>query len=165
MNGDPRFYALLEQLGIKFEYLEHPPAPTIEIAKQYWAGHDAKHCKNLFFRNHKGNCHYLVILDCDCAMDIHAIEKRLGQGKLTFASEKRMVKFLGVTPGSVTPFGLIHDETHHVHVFLDRNLQKASRLSFHPCINTASLILSNSDFMRFMDHVQNTYEWIDLYDL
>ncbi|RRD79653.1 prolyl-tRNA synthetase associated domain-containing protein [Tannerella forsythia] len=165
MNGDPRLYALLEELDIKFEYLEHPPAPTIEIAKQYWAGHDAKHCKNLFFRNHKGNRHYLVILDCDCSMDIHAIEKRLGQGKLTFASEKRMIKYLGVTPGSVTPFGLIHDETHHVHVFLDRNLQKASRLSFHPCINTASLIISNNDFVRFMDHTQNTYEWIDLYDL
>ncbi len=165
MNGDPRLYALLEELDIKFEYLEHPPAPTIEIAKQYWAGHDAKHCKNLFFRNHKGNLHYLVILDCDCSMDIHAIEKRLGQGKLTFASEKRMIKYLGVTPGSVTPFGLIHDETHHVHVFLDRNLQKASRLSFHPCINTASLIISNNDFVRFMDHTQNTYEWIDLYDL
>ncbi len=165
MNGDPRLYALLEELDIKFEYLEHPPAPTIEIAKQYWAGHDAKHCKNLFFRNHKGNLHYLVILDCDCSMDIHAIEKRLGQGKLTFASEKRMIKYLGVTPGSVTPFGLIHDETHHVHVFLDRNLQKASRLSFHPCINTASIIISNNDFVRFMDHTQNTYEWIDLYDL
>lgn len=165
MNGDPRLYALLEELDIKFEYLEHPPAPTIEIAKQYWAGHDAKHCKNLFFRNHKGNRHYLVILDCDCSMDIHAIEKRLGQGKLTFASEKRMIKYLGVTPGSVTPFGLIHDETHHVHVFLDRNLQKASRLSFHPCINTASLIISNNDFVRFMDHTQNTYKWIDLYDL
>ncbi|RRD59356.1 prolyl-tRNA synthetase associated domain-containing protein [Tannerella forsythia] len=165
MNGDPRLYALLEELDIKFEYLEHPPAPTIEIAKQYWAGHDAKHCKNLFFRNHKGNRHYLVILDCDCSMDIHAIEKRLGQGKLTFASEKRMIKYLGVTPGSVTPFGLIHDETHHVHVFLDRNLQKASRLSFHPCINTASIIISNNDFVRFMDHTQNTYEWIDLYDL
>lgn len=165
MNGDPRLYALLEELDIKFEYLEHPPAPTIEIAKQYWAGHDAKHCKNLFFRNHKGNRHYLVILDCDCSMDIHAIEKRLGQGKLTFASEKRMIKYLGVTPGSVTPFGLIHDETHHVHVFLDRNLQKASRLSFHPCINTASIIISNNDFVGFMDHTQNTYEWIDLYDL
>lgn len=165
MNGDPRLYALLEELDIKFEYLEHPPAPTIEIAKQYWAGHDAKHCKNLFFRNHKGNRHYLVILDCDCSMDIHAIEKRLGQGKLTFASEKRMIKYLGVTPGSVTPFGLIHDETHHVHLFLDRNLQKASRLSFHPCINTASIIISNNDFVRFMDHTQNTYEWIDLYDL
>lgn len=165
MNGDPRLYALLKQLDIEFEYLDHPPAPTIEIAKQYWAGHDAKHCKNLFFRNHKGNRHYLVILDCDCLMDIHAIEKRLGQGKLTFASEKRMIKYLGVTSGSVTPFGLIHDEAHHVHVFLDRNLQKAARLSFHPCINTASLIISNNDFVRFMNHAQNTYEWIDLYDL
>lgn len=165
MNGDPRLYALLKQLDIEFEYLEHPPAPTIEIAKQYWAGHDAKHCKNLFFRNHKGNRHYLVILDCDCSMDIHAIEKLLGQGKLTFASEKRMIKYLGVTPGSVTPFGLIHDEAHHVHVFLDRNLQKAARLSFHPCINTASLIISSNDFIHFMEHTQNTYEWIDLYDL
>ena len=65
MNGDPRLYDLLKQLNIEFEYLEHPAAPTIEIAKQYWAGHDAKHCKNLFFSNHKGIRHYLVLLDCD----------------------------------------------------------------------------------------------------
>jgi Ala-tRNA(Pro) deacylase len=71
MNGQDKLYQLLEQLNIPFEYLEHPAAPTIEIAKQYWVGHDAKHCRNLFFRNHKGNQHYLVILDCDCDMDIH----------------------------------------------------------------------------------------------
>jgi Ala-tRNA(Pro) deacylase len=65
MNGSEKLYQLLEHLNISFEYLEHPAAPTIEIAKQYWAGHDAKHCKNLFFRNHKGNQHYPVILDCD----------------------------------------------------------------------------------------------------
>jgi len=104
MNGDPKLYALLEQLGIVFEYIEHPPAPTIEIARQYWAGYDAKHCKNLFFRNHKGDRHYLVILDCDCDMDIHAIEKQLRQGKLSFASEKRMEKYLGVQPGYGYPF-------------------------------------------------------------
>ncbi len=163
MNGEPRLYALLEQLGIEFEYIEHPPAPTIEIAKQYWTGHDAKHCKNLFFRNHKGNRHYLVILDCDCSMDIHAIEKLLHQGKLSFASERRMMKYLGVTPGSVTPFGLINDTEHHVHVFLDKNLQNAPRLSFHPCVNTASLMISREDFMRFIEYTQNTYEWIELY--
>lgn len=163
MNGDLALYALLTQLNIPFEYIEHPPAPTIEIARQYWAGHDAKHCKNLFFRNHKGNRHYLVILDCDCEMDIHSIEKQLHQGKLSFASEKRMEKYLGVKPGSVTPFGLIHDEEHHVHVFLDKNLRKAERLSFHPCINTASLIISYDDFVRFLDHVGNTCEWMELY--
>ena len=163
MNGSEKLYQLLERLNIPFVYLEHPAAPTIEIAKQYWAGHDAKHCKNLFFRNHKGNRHYLVILDCDRDMDIHNIEKQLRQGKISFASEQRMVKYLGVTPGSVTPFGLINDEENHVRVFIDKNLQKAERLSFHPCINTASLIISKNDFIRFMDYVQNSYEWIELY--
>jgi len=163
MNGDTRLYSLLEQLKIGFEYIEHPPAPTIEIARLYWAGHDANHCKNLFFRNHKGNRHYLVILDCNCDMDIHAIEKLLKQGKLSFASEKRMDKYLGVQPGSVTPFGLINDTGQHVYLFLDKNLQKAARLSFHPCINTASLIITRDDFLRFLDHTGNSYEWITLY--
>ncbi|MDR1720377.1 MAG: prolyl-tRNA synthetase associated domain-containing protein [Dysgonamonadaceae bacterium] len=163
MNGSEALYRTLNRLDIRYEYLEHPEAPTIEIAKQYWEGHNAKHCKNLFFRNHKGNRHYLVILDCEHDMDIHSIERLLHQGKLSFASEQRLMRYLGVTPGSVTPFGLINDSEHHVHVFLDSNLQKAERLSFHPCINTASLIVSKDDFLRFMDFVGNPYEWLTLY--
>lgn len=164
MNGDPKLYHLLDTLHIHFEYIEHPPAPTIEIAKKYWAGHDAKNCKNLFFRNHKGNKHFLVILDCNQDMDIHAIEKQLHQGKLSFASENRLQQYLGVSPGSVTPFGLINDTEKHVHVFIDESLQKAEKLSFHPCINTASLFITKEDFMRFLQHRGNTYEWIQLYE-
>ena len=163
MNGDPKLYELLDHLSIVYQYIEHPPAPTIEIAKQYWKGYDAKHCKNLFFRNHKGNKHFLVLLDCDKNMDIHNIEKMLKQGKLSFASEHRLMQYLGLTPGSVTPFGLINDTEHHVHVFIDATLQDAEELSFHPCINTASLIIKRNDFMRFLEHSQNTYEWIELY--
>ena len=163
MNGSPKLYSLLEQLHIDFKYIEHPAAPTIEIARQYWVGHDAKHCKNLFFRNHKGDRHYLVILDCDCDMDIHTIEKMLKQGKLSFASAKRMDKYLGIQPGAVTPFGLMNDTDHHVYLFLDKNLQQAARLSFHPCVNTASLIIARDDFMRFLDYTGNLYEWIELY--
>jgi Ala-tRNA(Pro) deacylase len=163
MNGDPKLYVLLEQLSILFQYIEHPPAPTIEIAKKYWSGYDAQHCKNLFFRNHKGNKHFLVILNCDQEMNIHHIEKLLKQGKLSFASEERLMKWLGVKPGSVTPFGLINDPSHHVHLFIDQTLQQAERLSFHPCINTASLIISKSDFEKFIQYCKNSYEWIDLY--
>ncbi len=163
MNGDPRLYDLLGQLHIDFEYLEHPAAPTIEIAKQYWEGHDAKHCKNLFFRNHKGNRHYLVLLDCDQNMNIHDIEHKLHQGKLSFASEPRLMRYLGVKPGSVTPFGLINDTEHHVHVFIDQKLREAEKVSFHPCINTASLIIKREDLIRFLDYQTNTYEWIELY--
>ena len=163
MNGDPKLYQLLDELHIAYEYIEHPPAPTIEIAKQYWAGHDAQHCKNLFFRNHKGNRHYLVILNCDRDMAIHDIEKQLHQGKLSFASEVRMDKYLGVKPGSVTPFGLINDTEHHVTVFLDHTLQQAEKLSFHPCINTASLIIKREDLIKFFDYCGNEYLWMEVY--
>ena len=109
----------MDELHIPYEYLEHPPAPTIE--------------------------------------------KQLHQGKLSFASEPRLMKYLGVTPGSVTPFGLINDTEHHVHVFLDRQLQQAERVSFHPCINTASLMIARADLERFLQYMGNPYEWIDLY--
>jgi Ala-tRNA(Pro) deacylase len=164
MNGDPRLYDLLQKLNISFRYYEHPPAPTIEIARQYWAGIEATHCKNLFFRNHKGNRHYLVILEHTKDLSVHELEKRLRQGKLTFASDRRMEQYLGVTPGSVTPFGLINDVNRHVHLFLDENLKESEQISFHPCINTASLVLSFTDFQRFLESTGNSYEYLRLYD-
>jgi Ala-tRNA(Pro) deacylase len=163
MNGDPEVYETLLKLNIPFQYIGHPPAPNIEIAKQYWQGHDAQHCKNLFFRNHKGNKHYLVIFDCDKNLAIHDIEKMLKQGKLTFASEQRMQRYLGLKPGSVSVFGLIHDTTDHVHVFIDINLQLAKKISFHPNENTASLIISFTDLLRYLNYTGNSYEFIELY--
>lgn len=162
MNGDPNLYRFLENLKIEFQYLEHPPAPTIEIAKQYWEGHEATHCKNIFMRNHKGNQHYLVLLPCDSNLAIRDLEQRLKQGKLTFASEERLMKHLKLTPGSVTPFGLINDEANHVIVFIDEQIQQSEFVSFHPNLNTASLIIRTSDFIRYMNAVGNPYHFINL---
>ena len=163
MVGQEKVYTVLRELGIEFDYVEHPKAPTIEIAKEYWTNLDSTHCKNLFFRNHKGNRHYLVVFDCDHDLAIHDLEKMLKQGKLSFASEARMEKYLGLRPGSVSPFGLVNDEEHHVYVFLDKNLLKAKKLSFHPNDNRASLAIKLDDFIRYMDWVGNGYEWIELY--
>jgi Ala-tRNA(Pro) deacylase len=164
MNGDPKLYDILNELNISFQYHEHPPAPTIEEAMKYWKEIDATHCKNIFFRNHKGNKHYLVVLDHRHPLGIHELEKRLKQGKLTFASEQRLMKYLGVAPGSVSPYCLINDTEKHVHVFFDRNLKKSTLLSFHPCLNTASIIVDGRDFWRFMQWTGNSYEFVDLYE-
>ena len=72
-------------LGIEFDIKFHPPLGSIEESLAYWGKFEATHCKNLFFRNHKGNKHYLVIFECMHQMDIHDLEQRLHQGKLTFA--------------------------------------------------------------------------------
>lgn len=163
MNGDPMLYEILEKLNIPFDYYEHPPVPTIHEAKKYWKDIDAAHCKNLFFRNHKGNRHYLVIIEHTHDLSIRELEQRLKQGKLSFASDQRMEKHLGLTPGSVTPFGLINDHAHHVHLFIDENLQNFDRISFHPCINTASIVVRFADFERFLQWTGNGFEFLYLY--
>ena len=162
LRGDPSVYKVLQELDIKFDYHQHPPVPTVEEASKYWAGIDSTHCKNIFLRNHKGDKHYLVILDYRCIVNIHQLEKLLKQGKLTFASPQRMMKYLGLEPGLVSPFGLIYDTENHVHLFLDSNLQKAERLSFHPNLNTASLIIKYDDFIKYLKWKGSSYEFIDL---
>jgi Ala-tRNA(Pro) deacylase len=164
MRGQAELYELFEQLSIQFEYHEHPPLATIEDAIIHWKDYNSGRCKNIFFRNHKGDRHYLVILEHLRHLNIHDLEKRLKQGKLTFASDKRLMKYLGLAPGSVSPFGLINDKENNVHLFIDEKLKESDRLAFHPNINTASLVISRSDFIKFLEYTDNTYEFIKLYD-
>lgn len=154
----------LQELQIPYEVIYHPPTPTVEEALIYWKDLEAVHCKNLFFRNHKGNKHYLVIFHCMQQLNIRDLEQRLKQGKLSFASPERMERYLGIQPGSVSPFGLINDTNHHVYLFLDKNLLNATKLSFHPNDNTASLSIATADFIRFLDAMGNGYSFLELYD-
>jgi len=163
-RGDLRLYKILDELGIPIDYYEHPPVPTVEEASKYWKDIESAHCKNLFFRNHKGNRHYLVIFEYSMSLNIRDLEQRLGQGKLSFASPKRLMKYLGLEPGSVSPFGLINDTAKHVHLFIDENLKRYERISFHPNLNTASLVIPYSGFERFLRWTGNSYEYIRLYD-
>ena len=148
---------------IEYAVYDHPEAPTIEIARKYWHNDGSKHCKNLFFRNHKGNRHYLVVFDSEQSLAIHDLEQRLKQGKLSFASEQRMDRYLGLKPGSVSPFGLINDAENHVHLFLDKNLLNYPSLSFHPNDNRATVVISQEMFAKYLAAVGNSYEYIELY--
>lgn len=151
----------LAGLGILFERYEHPPVATVEQAEPYWSTIDATHCKNLFLRNQKGNQHYLVIVAHSKRVDLRGVADQIGDGKLSFASPERMMTFLGVPPGSVSPFGLINDRDHHVRVYLDRDLKSAARLSFHPNVNTATLTISGADFDRYLAACTNAVRYID----
>jgi Ala-tRNA(Pro) deacylase len=164
MRGQKELYEILEKLQISFEYHEHPPLATIEDAKLHWKDYNSGRCKNIFVRNHKGDRHYLIILEHLAQLNIRDLEKRLKQGKLTFASDQRLMKHLGLEPGSVSPFGLINDSLNHVHLFIDEKLKGFDRLAFHPNINTATLVISSSDLMKFLDQSGNSYEFLQLYE-
>ena len=164
MEKREKVIEVIKNLGIEFQLHEHPPLPTIEIAIKFWNNLNSQHCKNLFFRNHKGNRHYLVVLDYRQALDIHDLEFRLKQGKISFASEQRLEKYLGLKGGSVSPFGLINDTENHVHLFLDENLKAAEFISFHPNENTSTLVIRYSDFEKYLMWTGNSFEYLKLYD-
>ncbi len=163
----------LSEHNIPFTCYNHPEGKTIEEAKRWWKDDGSIHCKNLFFRNHKGNRHYLVCFNCDHDLAIHDLEQLLKEslvskglpscGKLSFASPERLVKYLGLEPGSVSPFGLINDTDHHVHLFLDANLLQADTLSFHPNDCRGTIVISRHNFEKYLTSVGNTYEYIKLY--
>jgi Ala-tRNA(Pro) deacylase len=154
--------ARLEELGIVVERYEHPPVATAEAADEHWKTIDATHCKNLFLRNQKGTRHYLVILKHLKRADLRAVAGQIGDGKLSFASPERLMTHLGVTPGSVSPFGLIHDRDHSVRVVLDRDLRSGERISFHPNINTATITLTFADFERFLAASGNPVQYVTI---
>jgi Ala-tRNA(Pro) deacylase len=150
----------LQELGISYTRHEHPPVATVEEATAHWAGIEATHCKNLFLRNQKGSRHYLVVLTATKKADLKAVAQQIGDGKLSFASPDRLMTHLGLTPGSVSPFGLINDRDHAVRVVLDRDFQTATRLAFHPNINTATLTVSAADFAKFLDACGNPVQHV-----
>ena len=142
---------VLQALGIAFTRHEHPPVFTVEEADRYWRDIPATHCKNLFLRNAKGNRHYLVVLEASRTANLKDLATRIGDDRLSFASAERLQRFLGLTPGSVSPFGLIHPGAKDVLVVLDADLARVDRLGFHPNVNTVTITLAAADFLRFLD--------------
>jgi Ala-tRNA(Pro) deacylase len=152
----------LAALDIAFERYEHPPVASAAEADEHWAGIDAVHCKNLFLRNQKGDRHYLVIIVHTKRADLRAVATQIGDGKLSFGSPERLMTHLGVPPGSVSPFGLIHDPEMRVRLFLDRDLKSARRISFHPNINTSTLTMAFADFERFVASCGHIMRYVDV---
>lgn len=152
----------LDELGIAYVRLEHPPVATVEEAEKHWAGLKGLHCKNLFLRNYKGNRHYLVIAPVGRGIDLKRLNALLGEDRLSFASPERLRRWLGLEPGSVSPFGLVNDTTHHVQIVCDQALRMSSSLGFHPNVNTATLEIAFADFEKFLAARGNIVRWLEL---
>jgi Ala-tRNA(Pro) deacylase len=150
MDPAPAVYAALDALGIGYERHEHPAVFNAEDASKHWNPIAGTQCKNLFLRNKKGDRHYLVVLEISKRADLRDLVKLVNDDRLSFGSAERLMAELGLTPGSVSPFGLLNDADGSVRVLIDRDLRGADRLIFHPNINTASVVISWSDLERFL---------------
>ena len=161
-SQEPVFRAL-DALGVRYQVFTHPAVFTADDAAVHWKDVPGTPVKNLFLRNKKGDRHYLVILGIDKQADLRTLVKVIGDDRLSFGSPERLMTHLGVTPGSVSPFGLINDRNGTVRVILDADLKHAERLIFHPNDNTASLSIAFADFERFLASRRNVVRFIQLH--
>jgi len=162
MDPAPAVYAALDALGISYERHEHPAVFTAADASQFWDPIPGVQCKNLFLRNKKGDRHYLVVVEIGKRVDLKDLVRTVADDRLSFGSAERLMAELGLTPGSVSPFGLLNDADGSVRVLIDQDLKGADRLIFHPNINTASVVVSWADLERFLATRANRVSVISL---
>ena len=147
----PDIYQVLKDLNIDYIKHEHEPLFTCEQAEEFYSHIKGGHSKNLFLRNKNGKKHYLAIVEAHKTVKLQELAKFVEQKKLGFASPERLKKYLSLTPGSVTPFGLIHDTNRDVEVIIDEDLMKYNNLHYHPNTNTATLEVTRDDLKKFLD--------------
>ncbi len=152
---------LLAELEIEASTVRHPPVFTVEEAKALRGKLPGAHTKNLFVRDTKGvMC--LVVAREDCVVDLAALAGKLGMKRLSFGSPGRLMKYLGVIPGAVTPFSVVNDHGGEVSVALDAGLRGYDFWSFHPLDNTMTTTLRPADMLRFLEEMRHPPTWVDL---
>lgn len=153
----------LERLQIPYRLEEHPAVYTIEeIEREEGLQGKESIVKNLFLRNAKGNQHYLVLLRGEKNADLKALQQQIGSSRLSFGSPQRLMDQLGVTPGSVSPMGLLNNADHALMVLIDEELCQMGELGVHPNENTATLFLQYSDLLRFLQFCRNPVQIVPI---
>ena len=153
----------LNELNISYKEIEHIPVYTIEeMDKLGNIFENAKICKNLFLRDQKGKEHFLVVLPEEKRAPFAEISEKIGSSKLSFASEERLMKYLKLTPGAVTPLSVINDEENAVKVIIDEDLKKEKLIGVHPCVNTSTILMNFNDLEKYIKSVNNEIKYIKI---
>jgi Ala-tRNA(Pro) deacylase len=139
----------LDDLGIATRTVEHPPLFTVAESKTLRGQLPGGHCKSLFLRDKKKRSFLVVTLE-DHPVDLAGLPDRIGAGRLSFGSPERLMEYLGVIPGSVTPFALINDPDRRVEVVLEAAMLQHDPLNYHPLVNTMTTAISPADLLAFI---------------
>lgn len=150
---------LLDTLEIKHKNYKHKPAFTCDDAK--WIDIPWKRVKSLFLRNKKATKYYMVALEDKKRFDSNTFRHLVWENKITFASEERMVNKIGIRPGHVSPFAIINNIEKDVIVIFDEEL-KNCEIWFHPWQNDNTTVLNISWVEKFLEHLGNKFNYLEL---
>jgi Ala-tRNA(Pro) deacylase len=152
----------LERLGIAHVRVDHPAVFTVEQSESVVPPMDGARTKNLFLRDKKGTRHFLLVAAHDKRVDLKRLGEQLQAKGLMLASDERLAKFLGVTPGAVSVLALVNDTGRGVELLVDRDVWSAQAILAHPLVNTATLAIPRAGLERLLQHTGHLPQVIDV---
>ena len=149
MLTKPDLLRLFETKGLNFQVHNHEPLFTVEDSEKLRGEISGAHTKNLFLKNKKNNF-FLFSCDENAKVDLKLFSKSIDAKNLSFANAEYLEQFLGIKPGSVSPFALLNDKDNVVEFYLDEKLFNSEIINFHPLINTTTISIKTSEFINFL---------------
>ena len=143
-------YQFLKDNNIRYEVTEHPAVYNMEEMDNLHLPYPYS-AKNLFVRDDKKANYYLITVKEEKRVNLKEFRKQNGTRNLSFASENDLIDILRLTPGSVTPFGLLNDKEQKVKFYIDEDLLSGDgMIGIHPNENTATVWLKTEDLIKIL---------------
>ena len=145
---EQHIYEFLDDLGINYVYLDHQEEFAMGDAADADEAIGVVGAKNVFLHDKKRRHYVLILVNGTKRVDLKKISELTGLKNLSFCNEEDLDTVLGLTPGAVTPFGLLNDKNGLVQLIIDETLRDEELFAMHPCVNTTTVRMSNRDFME-----------------
>ena len=151
----------LQELGIPFDVVEHPPAFTTEQADSYIEDMEGVRTKTMFLTNKKKTQYYLLIMDDKKRLDMDNFKVQVGADRIRMASLDSLAEKMSLPAGTVSPFGLLNNEEKDVQVYFDKEIIGEERMTFHPNTNEKTIFVSTRDLFKFLQDLGYSYQVLE----
>ncbi len=152
----------LQELGIIFDVVEHPPVFTTEQADSYIEGMEGVRTKSMFLTNRKKTQYYLLIMDDKKRLDMDDFKVQVGADRIRMASLDSLTEKMTLPAGTVSPFGLLNNEEKDILVYFDKDIVSEDIMTFHPNTNEKTIFIKSKDLFRFLESIGFTYKFLTL---
>lgn len=161
MMNKTEIYQYLADNNIWHEITQHEAVYNMEELKAVELPYPEWDAKNLFVRDDKKRNYYLITVKGEKRVDLKEFRRQNGLRNLSFASEADLLAYMQLTPGSVSPLGLLNDPEHRVQFYLDAELA-GNKIGVHPNDNTATVWMETDDLIKLIQSNGNEVHVVDI---
>ena len=152
---------LLEKHHINYIVRKHEPIFTVAEGEALGLPNVQAAVKSLLLTDDKHQSFYLVVMPLDKRLDLKELRAKIGSRRLTMASAEELMQLLQLSPGAVTPLGLLQDAEHKVQTFFDAEL-KENTIATHLDSNTATVWLKCQKLVHLLEEKGHKSTYLNL---